>query len=79
MKEIILISSMIHIIIQLLAEIIEIDDMIVKNINRLENIWGDHISVEKSLTFHKKVRSFFIILDTKFIQEILGFIHVKVQ
>lgn len=38
MKEIILISSMIHIIIQLLAEIIEIDDMIVKNINRLENI-----------------------------------------
>lgn len=74
-KEIILISSRIHIMIQLVEDKIEIEEIRVKKINSLENIWGDHISVEKSLTFHKKVRSFFIIWNTKFIQEILDFIH----
>lgn len=60
MNEIILISKRIHIIIQLVEDKIDREEIIVKKINREENIWGDHISVEKSLTFHKKVRSFFI-------------------
>lgn len=62
MKEIMLISSRIHIIIQFVEDRIDKEEIIVRNINREENIWGDHISVEKNLTFHKKVRSFFILL-----------------
>lgn len=62
-NEIILISRRIHIMIQLVEDKIEREEMRVKKINREENIWGDHISVEKSLTFHKKVRSFFICLE----------------
>ena len=49
--------------IQFVEDKIEREEMKVKKINREENIWGDHISVEKSLTFHKKVRSFFICLE----------------
>ena len=59
-NEIILISKRIHIIIQFVEDRIEREEIKVKKINREENIWGDHISVEKNLTFHKKVRSFFI-------------------
>lgn len=59
-NEIILISKRIHIIIQFVEDKIEREEIRVKKINKEENIWGDHISVEKSLTFHKKVRSFFI-------------------
>ena len=61
-NEIILISNRIHIIIQLVEDKIDKEEIIVRKMNKEENIWGDHISVEKSLTFHKKVRSFFIML-----------------
>lgn len=61
-NEIILISKRIHMMIQLVEDRIDREEIIVKKINKEENIWGDHISVEKNLTFHKKVRSFFIFL-----------------